>query len=511
MLEYTADVEITRKQCAWCNEPAVSTCPKCCSVGFCASPTCLREAGEIHASERRCAYMCAEAALHEMAAKRGPVVVPSHPDAGVLLATEDPFEALLILEGMRRAKTRQASWFPAVWAAFRFGGAPMTVACQILLSSGNIRAAAAAAADLPTVMEECVMVVIAHGTMQSGAMHHTSNMVTAARYAIMVLAELEPLLHIPLPPLTYLITQPLAIALASEVRADGGPNDTARIVSGMRLLATSYQAIPPSVSDESTATLVMYVFKTFIMSPHGEAAERHDVTAIFAEKVVRQAHAVSPACILECLPNILCGLRSSANMDALASVFEPGGEGVVPCLLNVMDEAAACCHAKAGRLLAKLAPRFAPSDIAAISERLRRAAPPCLLSAVAEMGDAICEKGPPTTIDAFGILMAQTVAVRGSEATANLVARASPSTLYAIAREVLRSAGDCPPRLAAALSARAPLETLKDRCARCDSRGEQNLKVCTRCRVARYCNKEHQRADWPRHRGDCKRWSSTIN
>jgi hypothetical protein len=40
-------------------------------------------------------------------------------------------------------------------------------------------------------------------------------------------------------------------------------------------------------------------------------------------------------------------------------------------------------------------------------------------------------------------------------------------------------------------------------CAACGGRDVQRFKVCAGCGVARYCNKNCQRAHWPEHRREC--------
>ena len=48
------------------------------------------------------------------------------------------------------------------------------------------------------------------------------------------------------------------------------------------------------------------------------------------------------------------------------------------------------------------------------------------------------------------------------------------------------------------------LEYYRSHCACCDAQGPKFR--CTRCSVAHYCNADHQTNDWPRHKGECKRW-----
>lgn len=43
-------------------------------------------------------------------------------------------------------------------------------------------------------------------------------------------------------------------------------------------------------------------------------------------------------------------------------------------------------------------------------------------------------------------------------------------------------------------------------CAACSS--PLDLMRCAACRLTRYCSVEHQRADWPRHRDQCRHWYS---
>lgn len=47
---------------------------------------------------------------------------------------------------------------------------------------------------------------------------------------------------------------------------------------------------------------------------------------------------------------------------------------------------------------------------------------------------------------------------------------------------------------------------IPDRCefAGCDKRGRDNVTVCSSCRCAYYCSKDHQVKDWKRHKLDCK-------
>ena len=49
------------------------------------------------------------------------------------------------------------------------------------------------------------------------------------------------------------------------------------------------------------------------------------------------------------------------------------------------------------------------------------------------------------------------------------------------------------------------IEYYRSHCACCDAQGPRF--ACSRCSKAHYCNAEHQTADWPRHKGECKRWA----
>ncbi|KAK7062049.1 MYND-type domain-containing protein [Favolaschia claudopus] len=42
-----------------------------------------------------------------------------------------------------------------------------------------------------------------------------------------------------------------------------------------------------------------------------------------------------------------------------------------------------------------------------------------------------------------------------------------------------------------------------DRCYRCMEPGDPKLLICSRCRIARYCSPECQKADWKKHRDNC--------
>ena len=46
-------------------------------------------------------------------------------------------------------------------------------------------------------------------------------------------------------------------------------------------------------------------------------------------------------------------------------------------------------------------------------------------------------------------------------------------------------------------------------CKACQKEGE--VKVCKRCKLATYCSKECQTADWPSHKEDCNRQRKTVN
>ena len=52
------------------------------------------------------------------------------------------------------------------------------------------------------------------------------------------------------------------------------------------------------------------------------------------------------------------------------------------------------------------------------------------------------------------------------------------------------------------------LEYYRSHCACCDAQGPKFR--CARCSVAHYCNADHQTADWPRHKGECRRWAQIF-
>jgi hypothetical protein len=44
---------------------------------------------------------------------------------------------------------------------------------------------------------------------------------------------------------------------------------------------------------------------------------------------------------------------------------------------------------------------------------------------------------------------------------------------------------------------------LQHRCQHCQEH-KDNLSICSGCKVVRYCSKEHQTQDWPKHKASCK-------
>ncbi|KAJ7577302.1 hypothetical protein C8J56DRAFT_799015 [Mycena floridula] len=58
----------------------------------------------------------------------------------------------------------------------------------------------------------------------------------------------------------------------------------------------------------------------------------------------------------------------------------------------------------------------------------------------------------------------------------------------------------------------APRDENSKQCAKCGLGDPQNLKLCVKCRITRYCSKECQKADWPTHKKSCQPFtdSSTV-
>lgn len=521
LLAHAADVVSLRKKCVGCAGPVVAMCSECGAVGFCASSACTELARAIHVDDRRCTYLRAEAALHARAlhARALPRLSSAAADAAALTACDDPCQTLMLLESMRRAPAKLAGWFPAVWSALRFGGAPMAVACDLILQCPQFDRPTGAA--LEAAAEELVHAVIASGVTSNGAVHTTHNLMTAACCSILVMAELDRR-----PASLHRIVQPIALMLTHNLReADASRSPMscaateARAVAVARLMVAGYAATPPRGEDLSfTTTSVMETFEAIMGSRRYGLANRHEMAALFVDSVVRRAADAAPQSVIACLPHLLCGLRSTggdtARMEALASCIDPFlvAECVTQMLNVVLDERASCCRAEAMRMLSLLAPRMHPADVADVLSTRRLS-----VEAVTAVGSGLLASASTSQdlVDAFGVWVA--TAPVDVPIVARVVARVSRDALHIIAQNALRAGGSPPPpALAAALEARAPVPVaagggvaaLRDAylkcCALCGSRGAE-LKTCARCHVVRYCGVEHQRADWKKHRVFCAR------
>jgi len=48
------------------------------------------------------------------------------------------------------------------------------------------------------------------------------------------------------------------------------------------------------------------------------------------------------------------------------------------------------------------------------------------------------------------------------------------------------------------------------KCPAKDNAGAQSMNQCARCKTAKYCSRQCQKEDWPRHRRDCKPPATTV-